>query len=126
PSGEYPQSRTRIDDRDDPACRRRAGMAGNADHARVCLAERVVAGQIAHRAALAKAADGSINEPWVLRLQIIVAQPARLGTAGFERMHEDVGALREAAYDLRARGMIEIDAHALLVAVVGQKGGRVA
>ena len=101
-------------------------MAGHADHARVRLAERVVAGQVAHRAALAKAADGGIDDPRVLRLQIVVAQAARLGAPGFERMHEDVGALREPPYDLHARGMIEIDAHAFLVAVVSQKRGRIA
>ena len=54
-----------------------------------------------------------------MRFQIVVAQPARLGTAGFERMHEDVGAGGEPAHDLHARGMVEIDAHAFLVAVVG-------
>src|SRR4029077_20934926 len=79
-----------------------------------------------HRAAIAKAAYCGIDEPRILRLQIIVAQPARLGAAGFERMHEDIGIAREPLHDLHASGMIEIDAHALLVAVVGQKSGRVA
>ena len=33
---------------------------------------------------------------------------------------------REPAHDLHAHGMVEIDAHAFLIAVVGQKRGRVA
>src|ERR1700756_33403 len=41
-------------------------------------------------------------------------------------MHENVGALRKPPHDLHARGMIEIDTHAFLVAVVRQKRGRIA
>src|ERR1700691_3197686 len=101
-------------------------MAGHADHARVRLAERIVAGQAAERAALAKAADRGVDESRVVRLQIVVTKTARLGAAGLERMHEDVGGGGEAAHDLHTGGVVEIDAHAFFGAGVRKKRARVA
>jgi hypothetical protein len=121
-SAEEPQPRSHIDNRDDDAGGRRPGMTVDADDAGIGLTQRIVAGKRAHRTNFAEAADRAVDQPRIFLRHIIVAQAARLDTAGLHRMDENIGGARESPDDFAAAWMIEVDADTLFVAVVGKIG----
>ena len=104
-------------------CRLVALMAADAHDAGEGLHQRVIAGQRAHRPDLAKGADRAVHQARVGGVQVVPTQAARLGAARFERVHQHVGRGREPTRELLARRGVEVDTHALLVAVECQKPG---
>src|ERR1700736_5315048 len=99
-------------------------MSIDADNPRVGLREWIITRQLLERPLVAKAADRTIDQSRILARQIIVAQTARLRAAGFHRMNKYIGLCGQPVNDFTAARMVEVDAHTLLVPVIGQEGGR--
>jgi hypothetical protein len=89
----------------------RPQAAGGLRGAVVCGAQRV-------RALMAVAADAGVDQPWIQRLEHRPAEAELVHRAGPEVLDQHVGLGRQLAQQLLALGVLEVEAHALLVPVV--------
>jgi hypothetical protein len=82
-----------VGDRIAGAQRRALGVAGDAHHPRQALDDLVVGRRVAHRALLAEARDGAVDEPGLTAFSVLVAKAQPRHHAGAEVLDQHVGAL---------------------------------
>ncbi|CPM74670.1 Uncharacterised protein [Bordetella pertussis] len=102
---------------------RAVGLAVDAHQPAHGLGAGVVARQAAQRAVGAEAADAAMHQARKGLAQRVVAQPPLLQRAGLEILHQHVGVGQQAAQQLLAGKLRQVQRHATLVAVDADEVG---
>ncbi len=97
--------------------RRPVALAGQPEQADEPEVVHVVAGAVAVRPVLAVAGDRAVDDPGVLLLEPLVADPEPVQHAGAEALEQHVGLAHEPQQHLAPRLRLEVDADRALVAV---------
>ena len=81
----------------------------------------VIGGQIAHRAGLAKARYGAVDQPGVFRAQGLIAHAQPVHHAGAEVFHQHIGPGHKALQDRLATRVLEVQRQRPLARVLRQE-----
>ena len=106
-----------IGDRDAGTDAPAALFAGDAHHPAFGLQDQVERGAVTIRSRLAEAGDRAIDDARVARTAGLVAEPELVDHADAVILEDDVGALHQLEEQVLALGVLEVDDHALLVAM---------
>ena len=101
-----------------------ARLAGDADHAALGLDDEIEGGAITVGPVLPEARDRAVDDAGVAPPGLLVGDAELLERPHAVVLQDHVGLLHEAEVQLAARRILEVDLHALLVAVQAHEVGR--
>ena len=94
-----------------------AGLAGDADHAALGLQDQIEGGAVAVGAVLAETGNRAVDDARIALARGLVVQAQAHQRAGAVVLEHDVGALHHAQEGLLALRVLQVEHHALLVAM---------
>ncbi len=102
---------------------RAVAVAGDAHQAAFSLNHRVVAGFVASRAGLSVAGDRGVHQAWMPRVHRLPAEARAIHRAGLEVFDQHIGLGQQPVEHGPPLRVLEIDRHALLVAIDAEEVG---